>query len=88
MSKVEEEIIVKNSHGLHVRPVSIFVQIANKYDSAIRLEKDGEIADGKSIMAILSLGINRGAQVKLVVEGTDAQDAHRELKDFLVSEHD
>jgi phosphotransferase system HPr (HPr) family protein len=88
MQKYSQEIIVKNSHGLHVRPASIFVRIATKFDSQVKLEKDGKIVDGKSIIAILSLGINKGMKVKLIVEGKDAENAFFELKEFLEKEDD
>ena len=88
MEKQEEQIIVNNPHGLHARPASIFVQIANKFDSAVRLEKDKEVIDAKSIIAILSLGVNKGMPVKLIVEGPDAEKAFEELKSFLESTND
>ena len=88
MERVSEEIIVSNPHGLHARPASLFVQIANKYDSAVNVEKDGEVIDGKSIIAVLSLGINKGMKVSLIVEGHDAQNAFGELKSFLEQNHE
>ena len=88
MEKVSEKIIVFNPHGLHARPASLFVQIANKYDSAVNVEKDGEVIDGKSIIAVLSLGINKGMKVSLIVEGHDAQNAFGELKNFLEQNHE
>lgn len=83
MERIEEEIIVSNPHGLHARPAALLVQIANKFDSRIVLEKDGETVDGKSIIAILSLGVNCGAALKLIIEGIDAKEAFAEIKDFL-----
>jgi len=47
------------------------------------LEKDGETVDGKSIIAILSLGVNCGAALKLIIEGIDAKEAFEEIKEFL-----
>lgn len=88
MERVEEEVIVSNSHGLHARPAALFVQIANKFDSAVNIEKDGEAVDGKSIITILSLGINAGSKVKLTVEGNDAKEAFAELKFFLEKSND
>ena len=88
MEKIEDVIIVTNTHGLHARPAAVFVQLANKFDAWVILEKDGERADGKSIIALLSLGVQSGTQVKLVVEGSDAQEAFIELKNFLEKNHD
>lgn len=83
MEKIEEEIIVSNPHGLHARPAALLVQIANKFDSRILLEKEGETVDGKSIIAILSLGVNCGTALKLIIEGVDAKEAFAEIKEFL-----
>jgi phosphocarrier protein len=88
MERIEEEVFVNNTHGLHARPASIFVQIASKFDSSVRLVKNNEVVDGKSIIAILSLGINKGMGVKLIVEGIDARQAFGELKHFLENEND
>ncbi len=83
MERIEKHIVVQNTHGLHVRPAGHFVQLANKFDSWVILEKDGEKVDGKSIVAILSLGVQTGASIKLVVEGSDAAEAFEELRLFL-----
>ncbi|MDD5583957.1 MAG: HPr family phosphocarrier protein [Candidatus Omnitrophica bacterium] len=88
MNKIEEEIIIANNHGLHARPAAMFVQIANKFDSRVVIEKDAEIVDGKSIIAILSLGVNTGMKIKLVIEGSDASEAFNELKTFLENNND
>jgi len=88
MEKVQKEITVNNPHGLHARPASLFVQIANKFDSAVHLEREGEAVDGKSIIAVLSLGVNKGMKVNLIVEGNDSSLAFEELKEFLERGHD
>jgi len=86
MERIEEQVIVRKTHGLHARPATIFVQLANKFNSSVKIERDGEIVDGKSIMALLSLGINTGVEVKLITEGDDAKEAINELKIFLEDE--
>ena len=83
MDKIEQEIVVNNIHGLHARPAALFVQIANKFDSAVQLEKDGDTVDGKSIIAVLSLGVTNGTKIKLMLQGDDADEAFVELKEFL-----
>jgi len=86
MERVAQEIIIHNPQGLHARPAAIFVQIANKFDSSVKLEKDGEAVDGKSIIAVLSLGASKGTKVVLIVEGEDSTDALNELRGFLERE--
>ena len=88
MEKREEQVIVNKGHGLHARPATIFVQMANKFNSSVKIEKDGEVVDGKSIIAILSLGVNKGVAVKLVIEGDDSEEAISDLKKFLEGENE
>ncbi len=83
MARIQGQVVVNKPHGLHARPATVFVQLANKFNSSVKVEKDGEVVDGKSIIAILSLGINKGAEVTLIVDGDDAQEALDDLKKFL-----
>lgn len=86
ITRIEKKIKVRNKQGLHARPAALFVQIANKYDSTIKVLKDDQIVNGKSIMGILMLAAERDSEVILVVEGTDSQEAVRELELLLGSD--
>ncbi len=86
MSRIEEKIKIKNSLGLHARPAAQFVKKALEFNSKILIKKDNQILDAKSIMNILSLGLERNSEVSLIVEGLDAQQAIKELKKILESE--
>ena len=83
MPRIEKEILVKSAQGLHARPAALFVQTAVKYDSTLAVKKDGEIVNGKSIMGILMLGIQRDTAIILVAEGKDAEALIAELEAFL-----
>ncbi|MFH1767977.1 MAG: HPr family phosphocarrier protein [Candidatus Omnitrophota bacterium] len=83
MERIEEKLVIKNHQGLHARPAAIFVQIANTFNSSVKLAKDDDVVDGKSIIAVLSLGATQGTVVNLIVEGRDAKEAVLELKKFL-----
>jgi phosphocarrier protein len=83
MAKVEKEITVKNSQGLHARPAALFVQMASKYDSNITVTKNNESINGKSIMGILMLGAEKNSKIIISAEGDDADQAVRELEEFL-----
>jgi phosphocarrier protein HPr len=83
MPRIEKEILVKSSQGLHARPAALFVQTAVKYDSSLTVKKDGETVNGKSIMGILMLGVQRNATLVLVADGDDAAALLSELEAFL-----
>ena len=83
---VQKKIIVQGKQGLHARPAALFVQLANKFDSQVTLEKDNEKVNGKSIMGILMLAAEKGAEITITVEGDDAQQALDALEGLITKE--
>jgi len=86
MAQVIKEIVVKNAQGLHARPAAMFVQIASRYNSAVTIQKDDEKVNGKSIMGILTLGVQPGTKVILEVDGEDADKVVMELENLLTTD--
>ncbi len=82
--EIRKELVVKNKTGLHARPAAIFVQIANKFDSEITIEKEDQKVNGKSIMGILMLAAEKGATITIIAEGDDAEKAVEELSGVLL----
>ena len=85
MKKIKKKIVVKNKLGLHARPAALFVQLANKFDSHINVEKDNQRINGKSIMGILTLGVERGTSIIIEAEGQDSKTAILELERLVSS---
>ena len=54
-SMPSKELTISNKLGIHARPAAQFVKTASQFDSDIRVEKDGEEVDGKSIMGLMML---------------------------------
>jgi phosphocarrier protein len=76
---VEKEITIKNRLGLHARAAVKFVNLANRFISTVKIEKDGNEIDGKSILGILTLAATQGSRITLRVSGKDEEDAVRAL---------
>ena len=85
---IEKEIIIKNKTGLHARPAAILVQTANKFESDIYLEKDGERVNAKSIMGVMMLAAAEGSKIKIVAEGNDEKEALEKISSLLESNID
>ena len=86
MAMVEKVVVIRNRQGLHARPAALFVQTANKFDSDIEVEKDGEVVNGKSIMGIMMLAAEKGSRVKISAKGRDAKLAVAELSALLIGD--
>lgn len=80
---IEKAVTIKNKQGLHARPAALFVQIANKYNSDITIQKGRQKVNGKSIMGIMMLEAGAGSKVVITASGEDAADAMGELQNLL-----
>ncbi|TVQ66009.1 MAG: HPr family phosphocarrier protein [Balneolaceae bacterium] len=76
---VSQLVVVKNESGLHARPASVLVKHATKYQSEFTIKMYGYSVNGKSILGVMTLAAECGAEMELVLEGPDEQEALREL---------
>ena len=83
---IKKKLKIRNPQGLHARPASVFVRIANKFESDVTVKKDDETVNGKSIMGLLTLAANQGALIEIEVCGPDAEEAIKELEGFLMDD--
>ena len=60
-----------------------FVDVANKYKSAIKVCKGDQVVDGKSIMQMMMLAATMGTALKIVAEGDDAEKALAALEKLI-----
>jgi len=85
---VTREITVVNQLGIHARPAAAFVKLANKFQSDITIEKDGERINGKSIMGLLMLGAAQGSKLTVIANGRDAEAAVHEIEELFARKFD
>lgn len=72
---LEKKITIKNRLGIHARAAVKFVNTANRFKSTVRVVKDGDEIDGKSILGILTLAAVQGTEIILKVSGEDEDRA-------------
>ena len=68
-------MLVRHEAGLHARPAAQFVKLAKQYKSAISVSSKGKTVNAKSIVLILTLGINQGTEIEISAVGEDEQEA-------------
>lgn len=83
MSIHETEITLTNIHGLHARPATQFVQLANKYEAKIEVIKNDLVVDGKSVTSMLTLGAEKGMSLRIRADGQDADKAISKLVELI-----
>ena len=80
---ITKSITVALEGGMDVRPVALLVQEASKYDSTIHILVDNKKVNAKSIMGMMSLGVNNGAQIDVCADGSDDEAAVQGIENFL-----
>lgn len=76
---LERKITIKNKLGLHARAAAKFVKVANRFNSSVKIIKDENEIDGKSILGILTLAATKGTKIILRISGSDEAAALRAL---------
>ncbi len=72
---IEKKVTIKNRLGLHARAAVKFVNLANRFSSLVKIVKDGNEIDGKSILGILTLAATQGSDIRLKISGRDEGSA-------------
>lgn len=79
------DVAIRNRLGLHARAAARFVHLATRYQSQIRVGRDGRNMDGKSIMGILLLSAAWGTTITISADGSDETDAVEALAALVTS---
>lgn len=74
-----ESFVIQNKTGLHARPASLFVKKAGSFKCSVKIKKDDNEVDAKSMLSVLTLGAGQGATVTITTDGEDEKEAMAEL---------
>ncbi len=76
---------ILNDKGLHARASARFVEVVEKFESEVIVEKDGLEASGSSIMGLLMLAASKGTSIKVTLNGNDAEELVLALEELINS---
>lgn len=68
---IQREIQIRNKLGLHARAAAKLVHLANSFRASVKLKRDHQEVNGKSILGILLLAAGQGTKLVLICEGED-----------------
>ena len=84
-NEFDNELIISNRLGLHARAAAQMVQIAQKYEAEVTLEKEGEAVDAKSVLSLLMLECPLGTKVTIRAIGVDSESAVNAISELIDS---
>ncbi len=76
------KVKVVNEVGLHARPAALFVAKAASFKSDIRIHnatKEGKWVSAKSILGVLTLGVEKDHEIEIIAEGADEAEAVKQI---------
>ena len=76
----EFNYVIQDEQGIHARPAGVLVKAANEFQSDIQIDKDGKKGDLKRIFGVMGLGIKKGDNVQVIIEGPDEEAAAQKIE--------
>ncbi|SET33955.1 phosphocarrier protein [Oceanobacillus limi] len=71
----EKTFTITADTGVHARPATLLVNKAGQFQSDVELSYNDKTVNLKSIMGVMSLGIPKGAEIKVSANGNDEEEA-------------
>ena len=80
---IKTSVVVRSDRGFDGRPIALLVQKASQYASKVYIQVGEKNINAKSIMGMMTLGLNTGEKVTVSVDGKDESDAIRKIEEYL-----
>lgn len=82
---IRKKVSIVNEAGLHARPAAALVKTASKFEADFFIHMYGYRVNGKSILGVMTLAAEKGAELELEVDGPDEEDALEAITDLIKS---
>jgi phosphocarrier protein len=85
---VTRTVDIVNKRGLHARASAKFVKLASTYEAEVRVSKDGQTVDARSIMGLMMLAAGPGCCIEIEADGPQASEAVEALASLVAGRFD
>lgn len=79
----KKEITIQLPSGLEARPVALLVQVASQFESEIHIQSGERTVNAKSIMGMMTLGLDMGETVTVIANGADEAESVKNIEEYL-----
>ena len=80
---IRRKITIVNEAGLHARPAAALVKLASKFESEFHIHMYGYRVNGKSILGVMTLAAEQGAEMELEFDGPDEKKMAKEVSELI-----
>lgn len=81
-----KEVVVQIAGGLEARPIAVLVQVASQYESSVYLEAGDKRVNAKSIMGMMTLGLDTGEKIMIEADGQDEAAAIEGIEKYITGQ--
>jgi catabolite repression HPr-like protein len=81
---IRKPVTIRIANGLEVRPIAMLVQVASQFESEIYIENGNKRVNAKSIMGMMTLGLDAGEEVIVSTNGSDEEVAMEKIENYLL----
>lgn len=85
---IERKAKINNEQGIHCRPASVILKEMRDYEGDIYILTDNGEAKLLSVMGLLGLGLDKGRDITIRVEGSDEEEVSKRLVDLFEFNYD
>ena len=85
---VTRTVDIINARGLHARASAKFVKLASTFDAEVKVSRDGQTVDARSIMGLMMLAAGPGCEIEINAEGQEAEQAVAALVELVEGRFD
>lgn len=82
---ISKKVKVVSKSGLHARPANLLIKTAQHYSSVIEIKIENKMFNAKSMLGILTAGVNCGDEIEIVCTGSDEKVACDEIVALIAS---
>ncbi len=86
--KISKRLEIKNRLGLHARAAALLVQTVSRFSSEVKISKDGQVVNCRSIIGLLTLGAAKGSRVRVEAKGNDAEESLKAIEELFEKRFD
>ncbi|HEX6983255.1 MAG TPA: HPr family phosphocarrier protein [Balneolaceae bacterium] len=80
---IKQKVTIVNDAGLHARPAAALVKTAGKFDCEFYIHMYGYKVNGKSILGVMTLAAEKGAELELEFDGADENQAAEAIVELI-----
>lgn len=80
---MEKTFKILNEEGMHARPAGAFVKVASGHKAAVTITANGVTKNAKSIMGIMSLGLQKDSEIIVTTSGEDEAELMKSLETLI-----